>query len=237
MMLARAWRHLAILFACCLPFALAAQQSANIHPAFLPNPNAAVLLLALGGFLILIEFNAPGAVLPGAAGVFCVLLALFELQKMHLRPGAAALLVVALALLLAEAKFPSRGLIALAGIAALVSSLAHLIATDDPRQQVSRSVAVGAGLGFGAIACALAVLGERARREKVRLSKDAMLGCIAVAQTPLAPSGQVLVRGEIWAAKLLDPATETLAGETVRIVASEGLLLTVIPAPDAVPTE
>ncbi|ADV81554.1 NfeD family protein [Terriglobus saanensis] len=230
-------RHLAILIACCLPFALAAQQTPAAHAVYLANPNAAVLLLALGGFLILIEFNAPGAVLPGAVGVLCVLLALFELQRMHLSPGATALLVVALALLLAEAKFPSRGLIALAGIAALVTSLAHLIATDDPRQQVNRGIAVGAGIGFGAIACALAVLGGRARREKVRIGEEAMLGCIAVAQTPLAPSGQVLVRGEIWSAQLLSPATHAMVGETVRIVASKGLLLTVIPAPHAVPTE
>jgi membrane-bound serine protease (ClpP class) len=230
-------RYLAILIAGCLPVALAAQQSVAAHPTFLPNPNAAVLLLALGGFLILIEFNAPGAVLPGAVGVFCVLLALFELQKMHMRPGAAVLLVMALILFLAEAKFPTRGLIALAGIAAMVASLAHLIATDDPRQQVSRSVAVGAGLGFGAITCALAVLGERARREKVKIGKDAMLGCIAVAQTSLEPLGQVMVRGEIWSAHLTAPATRVAVGETVRIVASEGLLLSVVPAPDAVPTE
>lgn len=195
----------------------------------LMQPNILVLLLALGGLLVCVEFNAPGIVVPGAVGLFLILLALFELHRMHLQTWAAALLLIALALLLLEAKFFTRGVLALLGIAALVVALAHLVAADDPRARVSWGVAAGAGVGFGVVACGLAALGERARRTKILTGAEAMLGQEAVAQTVLLPEGQVLVRGEIWAARL-GTIAGAAKGQRLRVVAVEGLVLIVEPS-------
>jgi membrane-bound serine protease (ClpP class) len=53
---------------------------------------------------------------------------------------------------------------------------------------------------------------------------DAMIGLTAVAAQALAPSGQVLVNGEIWQAESSSPAA---AGETVRVRALRDLTLLV----------
>jgi len=203
--------------------------AAPIATSHLLSVNAAVLLLALGGLLIAVEFNAPGTVLPGAGGVFCVLYSLFELEQHHLSPVATVLLLVALALLLLEAKFSARGLLALFGIGLLVFALNHLIATNDPRLQVSTGIAAGAGIGFGLIVALLATLGERARKQKILTGTAAVLGRTAITQTPLTPAGQVLIDGEIWRAELQTAGATLPSGQMVKIDAVNGLIFTVTP--------
>ena len=56
-----------------------------------------------------------------------------------------------------------------------------------------------------------------------------MLGHPAVAMTPLAPTGQVEVRGEIWQATLPPNAAPIPAGTQVTVRAIDGLTLTVAP--------
>lgn len=56
-----------------------------------------------------------------------------------------------------------------------------------------------------------------------------MLGQEAVAQTVLLPEGQVLVRGEIWAARL-GTIAGAAKGQRLRVVAVEGLVLIVEPS-------
>ncbi len=59
-----------------------------------------------------------------------------------------------------------------------------------------------------------------------------MIGRLATARTPLNPTGQVEVRGELWQARL-QTGTELpiLTGAQVRIQAVEDLILLVVPAP------
>ena len=58
-----------------------------------------------------------------------------------------------------------------------------------------------------------------------------MLGWLAVAQTPLAPEGQVLVRGELWHARLSGGDAYLRAGECVKVQSSDGMTLEVSPMP------
>lgn len=199
----------------------------TIHPitlAALSHPNIAVLLLALGGLLICVEFNAPGTVIPGAAGIFLVLLAAYILLHMPIRIGAVGLFVVSLLLLAVEVKLPTHGVAAIAGIMGLVLSLAGIVPATNG-ETVSWSVAIGAGIGFGGIATVLAVLGERARRLKIRTGAEAFIGQTATAQTDIAPTGMVLIQGELWQATLDHMSEPIPAGSPARIVAAYGLVL------------
>ena len=57
------------------------------------------------------------------------------------------------------------------------------------------------------------------------IGPEALVGAIGVAQELLAPSGQILVHGELWLAESgQDPITP---GETVRVRAVDGLKLLV----------
>ena len=200
----------------------------------LTDPNLAVLLLLAGALLIYLEFNAPGTIIPGALGTLFLLTALFALNLLPLRYTAVMLLLAALGLLLLEIKVPSHGVLALAGIAALVTGLLTLVAGPIPEMQVRIATAVGVGTGFGLITVFLVRVALRARRNKLLTGPAAMVGALAVTQQPLAPSasfagpqtprGQVLVRGELWLAE----SPEALpAGTPVRVAGVRGLTLLV----------
>jgi membrane-bound serine protease (ClpP class) len=193
----------------------------------LTSPDLDVLLLVCGALLIYLEFNVPGTIVPGALGTVMMLLAVFGLNLLPVQHTSVLLLFAALALMVLEAKFASHGVLAFAGVVCLVFGLATLVNGPTPEMRVHYGVAVGAGVGFGVITFALAWIAVRARRSKRLTGPDAMVGHVAVAMTPLAPTGQVEVRGEIWSAKLT-PGTETVPkGAEVRVEAVDGLVLTV----------
>ena len=192
------------------------------------DPNFAVLLLILGGLLIYLEFNTPGTIVPGALGTLLVLLSFFALDLLPVQSTAVMLLVAALVLLVLEAKFSSHGVLALAGTVCLVFGLLTLVDGPIPELRVRAATAIAAGIAFGGITSFLAIIGLRARRAKLRMGPDALLGEIAMAQTPLAPEGQVLVRGELWQARLsMGGPQQVSTGASVRVTAVQGLMLTV----------
>jgi membrane-bound serine protease (ClpP class) len=197
----------------------------------LTNPDIAVLLLVLGGLLIYLEFNVPGTVVPGSIGTLFVLLSLFGLNLLPIHHTAIVLLLAAFVLMLLEAKYGGHGVLALSGIIALIFGLATLVDGPIPELRVHPATAIGAGLGFGAISFGLAWIALKARRGKVLTGPQAMIGAKAIARTPLNPTGQVEIRGELWQASLHDPTSLT-AGSVVRVRKVEGLTLIVEPEPD-----
>jgi membrane-bound serine protease (ClpP class) len=199
----------------------------------LTNPDIAVLLFVLGGLLIYLEFNVPGTVVPGSLGTLFVLLSLFGLNLLPIRHTAIALLLAAVVMMVLEAKYGSHGVLALAGVASLVFGLATLVDGPIPELRVHVATAVGAGLGFGAISFGLAWIALRARRSKVLTGPQAMIGATAIARTPLNPTGQVEIRGELWQASLRGQIPLAI-GSAVYVRSIEGLVLIVEPTQDTV---
>jgi membrane-bound serine protease (ClpP class) len=190
----------------------------------LMNPNFAVLILVLGGLLIYLEFNSPGTIVPGALGTVLVLTALFALNMLPVRYTALMLLIAAFTLLLLEAKFPSHGVLAIAGILALIFGTLTLVAGPIPEMRVRLATAVACGLAFGLVTVFLVSIAIRAHRNKVVTGPDALIGNIGIAQQPLVPRGQILVHGEIWLAESSLPAG---TGDEVRVRSVDGLTLLV----------
>jgi membrane-bound serine protease (ClpP class) len=190
----------------------------------LTDPNLAVLVLMVGGLLIYVEFNTPGTIIPGTLGTILVLLALFGLNLLPVRYTSVMLLLAAFALLILEAHFASHGVLAAAGILCLVIGALTLVDGPIPELRVHPATALSAGLAFGLITVFLLRLAFRARRSKVRMGADAMIGQIAVVTQPLAPSGQVMVNGELWQAESVTPAA---LGEQVRVRGLRDLTLLV----------
>jgi membrane-bound serine protease (ClpP class) len=190
----------------------------------LTDPNLAVLVLVVGGLLIYVEFNTPGTIIPGTLGTILVLLALFALNLLPVRYTSVMLLAAAFALLILEAKFATHGVLAAAGIVSLVIGALTLVDGPIPELRVHLATALSTGIAFGLITFFLVRLALQARRSKVRMGGDAMIGQIAVVTEPLAPSGQVMVNGELWQAESATPAAR---GEHVRVRALRDLTLLV----------
>jgi membrane-bound serine protease (ClpP class) len=180
----------------------------------LTDPNLAVLVLMVGGLLIYVEFNTPGTIIPGTLGTILVLVALFGLNLLPVRYTSVMLLLAAFALLIMEAHFASHGVLAVAGIISLVIGALTLVDGPIPELRVHLATALSAGLAFGLITVFLLRLALRARRSKVRMGGDAMIGQIAVVTQPLVPTGQVMVNGELWQAESPTPAA---LGDKVRV--------------------
>jgi len=187
----------------------------------LANPDLAVFLLVIGGLLIYLEFNVPGTVVPGALGTLLFLLGVFGLNLLPVRHTAVALLIAAFCLMALEFKFASHGVLAAAGVGALIFGLATLVDGPIVEMRVHLATAIGAGLGFGAISFGLAWIAMRARRNKILTGPQAMVGEQAVV---VNDKGQVEVRGELWTARA---GRALVVGEVVRVTGVDGLVLVV----------
>lgn len=197
---------------------------------WLVNPNIALLLLVGGALLIYLEFNTPGTIVPGALGTLMVLLGVFALDLLPIRFTAVMLLLAAFALMLLEAKFGGHGVLAITGIVCLTFGTLTLVAAPIPELRINPWVAVGVSLGFGSITVFLVRLALKARRLKVRIGAEALVGSEASAMEPLSPEGHVLVEGEIWRAVASEPVPQ---GTKLRVTGHEQYLLRVVPVESA----
>jgi membrane-bound serine protease (ClpP class) len=188
------------------------------------DPNLALLTLFAGALLIYLEFHVPGTIIPGALGTLLVLIALFSLNLLPLRFTAIAMLVAALVLIVLEAKYPSHGALAIAGICALVLGSLTLVAAPIPEMAIHLPTALALALAFGVITLFLLRLAFKAQRMKSLTGADALIGQHGVALDALSPDGQVLVHGEIWRAIATSPIAK---GEVIKVNGAHQLVLKV----------
>lgn len=189
------------------------------------DPNIALILLVLGGLGIYLEFATPGLVFPGVAGGILAILGLSALSVLPINWTGAALLVLAVALFVLEAKFASHGVLGTGGTVAMILGAVLLI--DAPAEmRIHVSTAIAVALPFALITIFLLRLVVRARANKALTGTEGLIAQTGEARTELAPRGTVLVRGEYWLAESVAPIA---AGAQVRVVAVEGLLLKVEP--------
>ena len=195
--------------------------------AFLMDPNMAFILLAIGLLALYVEFNHPGAVVPGVVGFFFVVLAVFALNILPVRYAALALILVAFVFFTLEAKFATHGILSIAGIVSLVMGALLLVDAPIPQMRVRLWTALAVSIPLGVITTFLMGIALKARRNKITTGSQGLIGEVAVARTPLLPRGKVFVHGELWDAVSSVPVE---AGEQVRVRAVNDLHLDVEPA-------
>ena len=189
------------------------------------DPNIAFILLILGALGMYVEYLSPGLIFPGVAGGILLLLGLSALSVLPINWTGAALLLLALAFFVLEAKFASHGILGTGGaIAMILGSL--LLINGPPEMRIRLSTALTVALPFAAITLFLVSLVVRARAQKVMTGVGAMQNTIGVAVTPLSPTGQILVRGEYWKAVSTTPIAP---GTSVRVIGMLGLTLKLEP--------
>jgi membrane-bound ClpP family serine protease len=129
------------------------------------SPNAAVVLLTLGLFLIYYELNRPGSILPGALGLLATLLSIASLAPHGFDLPGTTLVLSAVALLTVDLLRPTSILIATAATVALIFGLRNLISYNCC-VHISMPVALGCGFLLGAGTSVLTRLARRARVNK-----------------------------------------------------------------------
>ena len=188
--------------------------------------DVAFLLLAIGALALYVEFNHPGAVIPGTVGVVFILLAAFALNVLPTRFAAVGLILGAFVLFGAEAKFATHGILTVGGIALLTIGGLLLVDSPIPEMRVHLLTALAVSIPFGLITAFLMTIAFKARRNKVVTGAQGLIGETAVAQTALSPEGKVFVHGELWdaiASSILPP------GQLVVVRKIDGLTLLVEP--------
>lgn len=192
----------------------------------LAHPQIAYLLLTLGTLGLTIELWNPGAILPGVAGGICLLLAFFAFQVLPVNIAGVALIVFGIALLILEVQVPSFGLLGVGGVISLLLGSIMLVDSPLPELQIGLQLIVPITLGVSGILLFLVRLAVQAQRSKPVTGEAGMIGRAGTALSAIAPggTGRVQAHGEIWTATASEPIN---AGDVVRIVAMDGLLLTV----------
>jgi membrane-bound serine protease (ClpP class) len=193
---------------------------------FLINPNIAFLVFAIGAISLYVEFNHPGAIIPGVLGTVFILLALFSLNLLPVRFAAVTLILASFAFFVLEAKYATHGILGIGGVALLTIGALLLVDGPIPELRVKFITALSVAIPFGAITVFLMTIALRARRNKVTTGAQGMIGQTGIARSPLSPSGQVAVLGEIWNAY---SATPIPAGEPIIVRGIDGLTLKVEP--------
>jgi len=183
------------------------------------DPNIAYILFTLATIGLITEISSPGLVFPGVAGGISLLLAFYSLGVLNAYWGGIALLLLAVGLFIAEYFTTSFGLLTAGGIISLVVG-SLILFSHSPGVEVSGGLIAGVTVGFTAFAIFVVGAIIRGQRRRKATGAEGMIGEIAIAKTPLDPTGTVLAQGELW----------TAASEGGKVVPGEEVIITKVEA-------
>lgn len=192
----------------------------------LANPNLALILMLVGIYGLIFEFMNPGALVPGTIGAISLLLGLYALSALPVNYVGVLLILLGIALMVAEAFSPSFGILGLGGVAAFVFGSTLLFDGEAPGYGVSPALVGGLALASLGLVLLIVRLALKSRRAPVVTGGNALLGVSAEVLDWQDGRGHVFAAGERWQADgpgILQP------GQRVRIVGVRGLYLDVLP--------
>ncbi len=135
-----------------------------------------------------------------------------------------ALLLLGLALIVAEAFVPSFGVLGIGGIAAFVIGSIMLLDTDVPGFEVSPQLIGSVAAVTSALALLFITMAVRAWRRPAVSGSEGMIGISGIVLDWQEGTGHVQTHGEVWAATSAEPLKK---GIEVRVTARNGLILEV----------
>lgn len=192
--------------------------------AQIADPNLALLFISIGTLAVIYEAANPGMGFAGVAGVILLLLGFFALSVLPVTTAGIALLILAMALFIAEIFVPGVGVFAAGGTVALI--LAGLFLFDGP---VGVSMPVlwptAAVVGLGSAYAGRAVVKARLRPPTTGLST--LIGRDVTVTGDAEKGWSAFLDGSWWT---VQPTDDELAdGAVARVTAVEGLRLVVEP--------
>jgi len=186
------------------------------------NPNVAYILFTLASIGLITEISNPGMVFPGVIGGISLFLAFYSMGVLNAYWGGIALILLAIGLFVAEYFTASFGLLTTGGVVSLVTG-SLILFSHSPGVEVNRKLIAGVTIAIAAFC--IFVIGAiiRGQRRRKATGAEGMIGKIAIAKTPLDPTGTVQSEGELWTA--VTEGTKIAPGEEVIINEVETLKL------------
>jgi membrane-bound serine protease (ClpP class) len=203
------------------------QSSKQKFLGWVAEPDVMFILLIVGLIGLYVEFTHPGMIAPGVIGGVAILLFLVGAQVVPINLFAILLIAAAVALFAIEAKVTSHGVLAIAGVAAMLIGALILVRSPITGAGVSLGVALGFTLPFAAIAIVVMRLAMRTFTMKQSMGASVLVGQTGEVREAVEGTGMVFVAGELWRAR---SAAKIPPGSRVRVVRVDGLMLEVEPA-------
>ncbi len=197
--------------------------------AAITNPNLAYILLLLGIYGIVFELMTPGAIFPGTLGAIALITALLAFNMLPINFAGIGLLLLGIALMVAEAFVSSFGLLGIGGLLTFAIGSFFLFDGSTPGFSLSPLVIVVAALASLVLLALMMTSVLRAHRRKVVSGDEALVGSIGQVLRWSGTQGLVLAHGETWQARC---SQALQPGATVRITQREGLVISVVPHAD-----
>ncbi|HMF83936.1 MAG TPA: NfeD family protein [Acidimicrobiia bacterium] len=191
------------------------------------SPSIAYLLFVAGLALMVFEFYTCGIGLAGLAGAAALIGALVGFSHLPVAWWAAGLLLLAVFGFAVDVQAGGLGVWTFIGAGSLLAGSLTLYGGDarlNPPWWVLAIVIVGTALFMlGAMTAVV-----RSRFSTPTVGREGMVGEEGRAEVDVAPDGVVVIQGARWRART-NRATPIGAGDAVRVVAVEGLVLEVEP--------
>ncbi len=187
------------------------------------DPNIAYLLMMAGLLGLYMEFSHPGTIFPGVAGAICLILALTAFQVLPINYAGLGLIILGIALLVAEAFAPSFGVLGIGGILSLALGSFFLFDAETDLM-VDRSIIFTAVGTLGTFMLAVSYLVVRSQQSKPTMGMEGLIGEIGEVRSKLGPAGKIFVHGEYWNARA---DGEIDVGEKVQVIGYDGMALRV----------
>jgi len=191
------------------------------------SPSIAYFLFVAGLALIVFEFYTAGIGLAGLVGALCAVGAFVGFSHLPVHWWAVGLLLLATFGFSVDVQVGATGVWTVIGTAALIAGSWFLYGGSSelrPPWWVLLLVIVGMVLFMVGGMTAMI----RSRFSTPTVGREGMVGEIGTAEVPVDPDGVVMIRGARWRART-NRATPVEAGQPVRVVAVEGLVLEVEP--------
>jgi membrane-bound serine protease (ClpP class) len=198
--------------------------------AVISNPEIVLVLGLIGLYGLMYEGWNPGAIVPGVVGIICLLLAAYALQVIPVNFAGLALILIGIALIVAEAYAPSFGALGIGGIAAFVFGAIIMFDSDIPGFGISYAFVIGIALVFAVLVVWLVGFLLKLRRRGAVSGTASIIGGIATAVEDFTGNGKVWLEGEAWQARSALPLTKN---QQVVVRTMDGLILVVEPLTDA----
>lgn len=189
--------------------------------ATITNPNVAYILMLIGIYGLIFEFSNPGAILPGVVGAICLLVALFAFQVLPINYAGLGLVLLGIALMVAEAFVPSFGALGIGGVVAFVIGSIMLFDREIPGFEIARPLIGAFALLSALLFVIVLAMVLRARKRPVVSGAEELTGAVGEV---FDNNGMVRIHSELWQAISDTPLQR---GQKVRVTGRDGLILRV----------
>jgi membrane-bound serine protease (ClpP class) len=193
----------------------------------LANPNLALIFLSLGPLAILYELASPGAIIPGVIGAVMLILGFFSLAVLPVNIAGILLLLLAIAMFIAELFAPGVGVFAGGGAIALIAAGVFLF--EQPTGVgVDLTFLIPIALAVGLAAIFIGRFAWRIHRTRPYTGQGgSYVGAVGEVREARGRTGRVWVNGQLWKARAEDG--ELRRGDRVEVQRVDGLELVVAP--------